>query len=414
MNVTYVNGTAEQRATFLAVIDDSAYNQWTFMDDQIEVEWVTEPQAPSLKLHNVYAYTQNGLARNDGGESGTRSLMQLRPDICGTADIRLSYDVVHHELGHAVIGNLVDALGPEIETRLLAVFRGADGRQPTEADWEVHGGSWGQSVLEAACETFKDVFSAKRRWDNRTIWKLQRELLPTFCQVFRFPDTSGATEDHLIRQVAPDLFGPGSIHEYFTLPESFGLILSVDHDDLPVTFDYDMTWPNPYSGTIGDVGPPPWPTFPTLGPFGGVLADTSTGLAVTWWDQTPNLGNVGILGGEIVAAEFAVGSRSINPPDGTTYMSVKIFMDIKFFEWFYPTPTAPTFPAYSHPPYPQIGGALPSWDVTIGRPVANPGEPVDCPGWPYHLGSLTVGDAPPAKAESPAAHGSVTDAIAIR
>lgn len=398
MNVGFNNGTSEQQATFQRVVDESAYRDlWDSINVQVEVEWTPNPGS---HLHNEFAYTTNGLARTDGSSTGSRSFIALRDDIArDVADDLIAYDVIHHELGHVVVGFLL-SIYPALQNTMLSVLAGKDGKTPTLDDWDVTDGVWGASALEATAEVFKDVFSARRRWDNRTVWKLVRDRLPTFCEIFHTADSNHQTRRTLDLAPLHDV-DVGVIDGYAVLPITFRSWSGFSSTPstplppgLPVELTWDLSWPEP-----DHVDNPDW-----------FIQEQARSFVYSWIRTDGTVLATHDLG------DAESGDLTLTPPADAVGLRVVLSQHIVYVSAFYPTITVPGYP---YPPYPAQNGSdapstAPRWRVAMNRWNAG-GEEHACPGWPYEDPFLFVGDGSPARVNTrEAVHGAVTDSIGLR
>jgi len=150
-------GTPGQRALAQQAYADlvASYPPTVNIPITLTVTWAADP---SPDYHHEYAVTTGG------------TTIVLRQDL-GPDDVDLFYDIFFHEVGHVVTFELMK-VHPDLDDQLSEIFR-------TDLffarDANASGGTWQRSANEAAAETFKDTWSPRRKWDNRTNFRLQSQ-----------------------------------------------------------------------------------------------------------------------------------------------------------------------------------------------------------------------------------------------
>lgn len=191
MNLTFVNGTGQQRQWCQDTIDDSLID-WSPIAMTVRVEFVADPTTYS---HNEYAATQTDPAN-------TTAYVRIRQDLGDTnTDKALFEDVFHHELGHGFLDLYVSA---DLYPDLAALFV-RDGQAGTMDNWSASpGDTWEDRIVEATTETFKDVFLGVHRKfgpdSNRTNWKLPRANLNAWLALYS-PATVAAQHLEIVGDV---------------------------------------------------------------------------------------------------------------------------------------------------------------------------------------------------------------------
>lgn len=185
MRVIFNNGTAQQQAWFTETIARSLY-PWDRITTTVHVAWVAFADLP--RHHNDFAATVwTATPADPCGRPDTASI-QIRDDLddphrLGTeggqprghfAGKKFYMETVHHELGHVVQAKF----SGDQQARMSAVFGGGPDDWNGPAKWE-------EKRQESDAETFKDVWlpGAYRKFDNRTLHRLQREQFDTYLGV---------------------------------------------------------------------------------------------------------------------------------------------------------------------------------------------------------------------------------------
>jgi len=186
--------TAQQQEWIEAAIAPLLYD---FDRIEAKVTFVTVPEPPCVG-HSDYMCTQQ-LGPEEPWPVTYRVYIREGaddPDAPFNAGVktrvRLFFqESIVHELGHIVSFTYLN--DDASRTTAAAAFT-RDGRHGTLADWSPDGSAWGDRVIEAVAEVFKDAFVPRnaRVFDNRTNWRIDRAgyaalmhlLVPDFIDEF--------------------------------------------------------------------------------------------------------------------------------------------------------------------------------------------------------------------------------------
>lgn len=173
MNFRFQNGTAQQVDLFKDAVNHvhSLCNLHQYRA-RVNVTFTSDP-IPGGGFGFEFGFTE-GFAV-DGGlwEIRIQDDLLTRTDQFGGEDF--FQETVVHELSHVLIEYGRAESGAQ--ARFLSYFRPG----PWEDD------AWANSVEESVAETFKDIFSPARRYDNRTLRRLPEAAFDDFTREFYRP-----------------------------------------------------------------------------------------------------------------------------------------------------------------------------------------------------------------------------------
>jgi hypothetical protein len=222
MNLTFVNGTDEQKGVVRNAYNSLLHLNLDRFSFDLEVEFIPNPDPT---VHNEFATTY-------AGDTVQIKIRQDFPAFAPTwkwGDVGFASETAVHELGHA----LWSIIPTVVQDSLLTLF-GYTRDEYEGQELEGNAIPWGDRIKEGMAETFKDAFLPlrKRAFANRTNVRLPIPQYPVFRYIWRqaMAGTYDLFETHgheMSWYVPPadiiDFAGTDGLHRYVTdvTPDGF-------------------------------------------------------------------------------------------------------------------------------------------------------------------------------------------------